>query len=201
MKSYGKGELYRAKLQYFVRYTHCEACSRRPLAIGLTLTASLIFNFTRQLNIVRKLHTFVKLPARHKFLVLRLCYLLPKSRMAVKKVPFKVLAAKMGELSDPKELGATNEETEEALCIGRLTRGLGKLMPFRTMCFEQALSCAEVLRSKGISHCIHFGVKKDQSQPDSLQAHAWLQCGDEIVTGKRGYSQYQRLSSFYYEPI
>lgn len=132
--------------------------------------------------------------------MLRLCYLLPKSRLAIKKAPFKILAARIGVLSDLKEQSATQVQMDEALQIGRLIRGMGKFMPFRTMCFEQALSCAEVLRSKGISYCIHFGVKKDKKVPDGLEAHAWLQCGNEIVTGKRGHRQYQRLSSFYYEP-
>lgn len=147
-----------------------------------------------------KLHTFVNLSSKDKWQAFRLLYLLPKSRWAVKRTPFKKVAERMGVLSEPKEVPVSAHEEAMAVQWGALTRSVGKLMPFRTLCFEQALSCAALLQAQGIAHCIHFGVKKHPEDAKRLEAHAWLQCGNAIVTGKKKHRQFKRVSSFYYDP-
>lgn len=149
---------------------------------------------------MHKLHTFVNLPWGEKMLALRLLVLLPKSRWAVKRVPFKEVAARMGTLGDGAITEVSSKGLETAKRMGILTKSMSAWMPFRTLCFEQALSCAALLRRKKIAHCIHFGVKKHHSDAQRLEAHAWLQCGNAIVTGRKGHREFKRVSSFYYLP-
>jgi hypothetical protein len=53
-------------------------------------------------------------------------------------------------------------------------------VPWRANCLVQALAARRWLRRAGIASQIHLGVRKPT---DDLDAHAWLTCGDRIITG------------------
>ena len=40
-----------------------------------------------------------------------------------------------------------------------------------------------ILRTRGISSTLYLGVDLDDDK--DLQAHAWLRCGDKVLTGER----------------
>ena len=54
-------------------------------------------------------------------------------------------------------------------------------VPWRADCLVQALAGERWLRRRGIASQVVIGVKKDGPVP--LDAHAWLEAGDRIVTG------------------
>jgi hypothetical protein len=47
---------------------------------------------------------------------------------------------------------------------------------------------------------MYLGVGKDETTPDAVAAHAWLCCGNTIVTGASGLERYTPLSSFFRVP-
>ena len=51
-----------------------------------------------------------------------------------------------------------------------------------------------MLRRRQIQSTLYLGLAKDASQ--SLQAHAWLRCGEDIITGKAGHERFSVISSF-----
>jgi hypothetical protein len=56
--------------------------------------------------------------------------------------------------------------------------------PWRTLCFEQALTARLMLRNRRLKSIIYFGVCKEPSLPtEKLLAHAWLICSGTTVTG------------------
>ena len=53
--------------------------------------------------------------------------------------------------------------------------------PWESKCLVQAITAKILLRFKGLSSTLYLGVaRNDQHQ---LIAHAWLRCGQTIVTG------------------
>lgn len=54
-------------------------------------------------------------------------------------------------------------------------------VPWRSDCFIQAMAAQRWLQHKGIASTLTIGTRKDQS--GGFQAHAWLTCNDEIITG------------------
>ncbi len=54
-------------------------------------------------------------------------------------------------------------------------------LPWRADCLVQALAAERWLRRSGIAATLVIGVDKDGAA--ALDAHAWLQAGDRIVTG------------------
>ena len=64
-----------------------------------------------------------------------------------------------------------------AFAIPRVARRL----PWRADCLVQALAGEHWLRSRGVAAQVVIGVRKEG--PASLDAHAWLEAGGQIVTG------------------
>jgi len=69
--------------------------------------------------------------------------------------------------------------------------------PWRTKCFEQALSVRMMLRRRGIKSIVYFGVRKSLSdQKETLEAHAWLICSGVVVTGSENNSTFTIVGRF-----
>jgi hypothetical protein len=66
--------------------------------------------------------------------------------------------------------------------------------PWRTKCFEQALAARMMLKRRGIATVTYFGVLKNNE--DKIEAHAWLKCGEFVVTGWRRISEYNIIGRF-----
>ncbi len=65
--------------------------------------------------------------------------------------------------------------------IPRLFPRLAKLLPWRADCLVQAIAAQNWLGSMGQASAIVLGAKNTDSQ--GFGAHAWLICGDKIITG------------------
>jgi hypothetical protein len=111
------------------------------------------------------------------------------ARLAVKALPFRVLA---------KRLGAQHEQTPTAPTgdpalprVAWAVAAAARRLPWRTECLEQALAARTMLRRRGIASTLYLGVAKDP-----VVAHAWLRAGDLNVTGGRDVSRYAVVASF-----
>lgn len=52
-------------------------------------------------------------------------------------------------------------------------------VPWRSDCLVQALAAQNWLHAEGLQTQVHIGVARD----GSFTAHAWLTCGDMVITG------------------
>ena len=69
--------------------------------------------------------------------------------------------------------------------------------PWRTKCFEQALTARMMLRRRHIKSVIFFGVNINSEKKDKkMTAHAWLICSDFVVTGGRNNNAYAVVGRF-----
>jgi hypothetical protein len=68
-----------------------------------------------------------------------------------------------------------------------------KKSPWRTKCFEQALTARMMLKRRGFATTTYFGVLKNS---DSLEAHAWLKFGEFVVTGWKKMDDYTVIGIF-----
>lgn len=131
---------------------------------------------------------------------MKVLVILAWSRLLIKVSSFKKLAVKMGSTNEVETFAASSDQMKKAHIIGRMIKSGSAYMPFRTLCFEQALTAALLLREENIPYRIHFGMRKNWSEAGQMKAHAWLVCGDEIITGKKGHRQHEVLSTFYFNP-
>lgn len=90
-----------------------------------------------------------------------------------------------------KRLGEKGKEStfsvseEESFKIQQIKRGVLRVrryLPWRTKCFASAITAKILLKRRKIASTIYLGVAKEGGE--KIIAHAWLRCGNIIVTGR-----------------
>lgn len=124
----------------------------------------------------RKLRRFGKLSLADKWLFVRAAFWLAVARVWLAFVPFPKLARRLS--SKPAFADADPDLLRR---IGFAVSAAGANVPWRSDCFPQSIAAYKLLQRHGYSSTIHLGVDKEGEE--DLLAHAWLSCGDTVVTG------------------
>ena len=126
----------------------------------------------------KNLSRFRQLDGADKWLLLRAVVWLLVARIMIGVFSFRRVAAWLSATSE-----GPNDEPDAHL-LGRVSYAVGAAanhVPWRSDCFPQTIAARMLLKGYGYRSTIHLGVEK--SSPDSIAGHAWLTCGEEIVTG------------------
>lgn len=115
-------------------------------------------------------------------------FFLAIARTLIFWMPFRKLLPLLGRQvsQEEAEIAASNQvASNDLLELIRISiRRACRRSPWRTKCFEQALSARMMLRRRGIKSIVHFGVRKSiPNQKEALEAHAWLISSGVIVIG------------------
>lgn len=121
--------------------------------------------------------------------------LLGVSKLCILCLPFRVLAAHLGEHQVDRYWVPliTPQQCSRARLIGRLIRGIAPFTPWTSNCFPQALTALLLLRLYRIPSGLYLGVVKNGPK---LTAHAWLCSGRVRVTGGFSFSQFTPVALF-----
>jgi hypothetical protein len=116
------------------------------------------------------------------------------ARILIVFVPLKrfsfILGTHMKET--PVASGAENMDLLKSVSVA-ISRA-SRYVPWRCKCYEQAIAAKVILRGYGLETTLYYGVAKD---PDNkLIAHAWVRCGDYIVTGRPGMKRFTVVGTF-----
>lgn len=90
---------------------------------------------------------------------------------------------------------AAASDLSRTLAIARLVEGLGRRLPWKSVCLDQALAAHYMYNRRGIAHVLHFGVLK--KRPDEMLAHAWISSGTRVVVGETKAIDYREVSRFH----
>ena len=123
-----------------------------------------------------KLQRFWHLSLADKWLFVCSVYWLGVARLWLAKSPFPELAARLS-----ADEGTEEADPEVLRRVGYAVSAAGGNVPWRSDCFPQAIAAHKLLKKYGYASTIHLGV--DKAGDDELLAHAWLSCGEIIVTG------------------
>lgn len=131
-----------------------------------------------------------------RLLLLEAFVLLGCARLLVLTVPFRWLARTLGEQMRESPPEAGPEELRIADLVGSAVRSAAGNTPWESVCLPQAVAGQWMLRRRRIVATVYFGVAKDAAKTETLAAHAWLRCGDAVITGAAGHRQYTVVSMF-----
>lgn len=131
---------------------------------------------------------------KRKILLVFIFFLLGIVRLLILILPFRYLTKIMG-----KEIIESAEDVSPKLIvkaekIGWAVNRMSGFTPWKSQCFAQALTAMIILKILMIPCTLYFGVAKDQS--NKLIAHAWLRCGNRIVTGRMEKDRFKTISQF-----
>lgn len=139
--------------------------------------------------LTRKIRTAARQPLSVIALLPVAWALIGLSSAAIALRPFKRLAPLLG-----RNLGATSLAPLADPRLLRRGRRIGyavtiaaKYAPFRSNCLPQAMAAAMLCRVGRVPYAAHLGASvSDPDKPGELVAHAWVQCGPNVITGANG---------------
>jgi hypothetical protein len=134
------------------------------------------------------------LSRRQRLLLVQATIALAAMRIAIGTLPFRVIARLLG-LELIRSLAVQGRGDPRAAEIGWALRAAAAHTPWESTCLIQALAGAALLRLRRIPSTLSLGVSREPADRQ-LIAHAWLRCGDEILTGAEGRDRFVELTSF-----
>ncbi len=118
-----------------------------------------------------------------------------RARFLVCFVPFRKYAGAVH--SDPTEDPVSTEMIEAGEVLDRISRAvtvMARYLPGKLVCLPQAMAAQRMLRRRKIPSILHLGVRHSEKSP--LEAHAWLTCGEKIMTGEAGIKGHKLIARF-----
>ncbi len=158
-----------------------------------------------------KLRKFTALGATEKTMVIYAWFYLGWMRATVLATSLKRATAALEHHREPmKPLALAPDQLALAAQTGRLVAAAARCTPWRSRCLVQVLVTQRILAKRGIVGQICLGVRRDRDSagmagaagtectevPAGFSAHAWLQCGDQIVNGAAGHENFTVVSTF-----
>lgn len=133
-------------------------------------------------------------------LLVQAVYLLGLFRAAFLLIPFRRLMSSLELCRESVALvPVTPEQSDAAVRIGQLVATAARYTPWQSRCLVQVLVTQRLLARRGIAGQFYLGVRKGcetSGDPTGFAAHAWLQCGDQIVNGAAGHEHFKILSTY-----
>ena len=133
-----------------------------------------------------KLQRFARLDGADKWLLLRATGWLAVARLRLAVTPFQKLVEGLSAEQDSQK-----PDPELVQRIGLAVTRAAANVPWRSDCFPQTIAARSILKRYGYTATVHLGV--DRVGKDDLLGHAWLTCGDMVVTGGVDLDRYTEL--------
>ena len=119
-------------------------------------------------------------------------FLLHFAKVIILLMPFKKIASRIGKLH--VESTHDLQSMEEPIKIEHAVRRAARYTLHGSKCYDQALTAKALLGQIGLPATIYFGLAKEGE--NKLSAHAWVRCGNNIVTGKAGMERFTVIACF-----
>ncbi|MBD3790335.1 MAG: lasso peptide biosynthesis B2 protein [Campylobacterales bacterium] len=144
-----------------------------------------------------KIQKFIALSREEKKLFIEAYMTLGIMRAAILTVSFKRLTRTLHHHTNPiKPPVLTDHQIRVASVVGLAIHRAAAYTPWKSSCLVQALTVQRMLQKRGIPGIFHLGVMKDKTTDDQIKAHAWSQCGENIITGANGSEKFTVISIF-----
>lgn len=145
---------------------------------------------------------FLQLDRQHRRLFLQAWVRLGGVRYDLKCRSFKELTAGLTLHRAPFEPPELQAETlAMAVQVGWAVRAASRFTPWQSTCLVQVLAAQRMLEERLLPGAFYIGTAPGagESAGIDLDAHAWLKCGERIITGEKGHERYAVISVFSWE--
>jgi hypothetical protein len=145
--------------------------------------------------LMSQLSKFFRLPFADKILAAEAFLLLGWARFAVLVLPFRWVAKFIGEQKEFSEKEVEKASNDSGIYrIRWAVRRISRFTPWRSNCLAKAIAGHFMLRRRGISSTLYFGMTKGAK--GKYAAHAWLKSNGVILTGGANLERYTIVATF-----
>jgi hypothetical protein len=110
------------------------------------------------------------------------------ARVAVRTLPFRFIARRLGEHMAESSREFAGGETPGL--VAWAVSAAARRTPWRSKCLEQAIATKLMLRRRAVPCTVYFGVARP------ADAHAWVRVGSRTVIGGGETDRYAVVASF-----
>ena len=146
-----------------------------------------------------RLQKFLALDPERRRSLLQAWFLLGTTRASIFRKSFSDLVADLTLHREvPEQPALDSESLAAARRIGWAVQAAARYTPWRSACLVQVLAAQKMLQKRGIPGAFFLGAaaKENPEQHPGLEAHAWLRCSNEFITGETGHRRYTVISCF-----
>ena len=140
---------------------------------------------------MRLIQNFLKIPIQDFILIFKLYILLFKCKWIIFNRSFQWIGDWIS--TDLEELKYTQEDFDHIIKVSRYTKSLSKYVPFRSLCYDRALTVKKMLNAKRIYSEIHYGVNISR---EPLNGHVWIIANDMLVIGEEVSNKFKSVRYF-----
>lgn len=148
---------------------------------------------------MHKLKVFFKLGFKKQLMLMEAFILSGLYRFAIIFLPFKYVKRQLGEAKTESTYEVDNAIYREAKQIRSIVLLACKYTPWESKCLVRAMLVQHFLKRKKTPTTIYLGVNKDEL--NEMKAHAWIRCGEMIVTGQYEKDHFIQVASFSNEKL
>jgi hypothetical protein len=143
---------------------------------------------------MRRLGKFWGLPPSDRLLLAEAGLWLGVARLAIRLFPFRWIKRGWGQpqITSPEKSGRPSPELLERISWAVATAS--RHLPWDCLCLAQAMAGKAMLRCRGISSTLYMGLTRGGAS--HIQGHAWLKCGERILTGQEGMEKFTVIATF-----
>jgi hypothetical protein len=145
-------------------------------------------------HLLRTLSTWNRLNWHRRRLLIEAVIAVPVAWLLLRLVPFKRIAAWLGKPGQESPTALPAGSVLLGSEIGWAVRGAADRFPGEGLCLVQGLAAAAIARRRRLPTTLYLGVAR--SEKEGLQAHAWVRCGDRVVTGRAGHQRFKIVERF-----
>lgn len=143
---------------------------------------------------MHKLKVFYKLGFKKQLMFIEAFILSGIYRFMVVYLPFKCVKKRLGEAKKESPQKESLEAYQMAKEIRSVVLLACKYTPWESKCLIRAMLVQHFLKRKKIATTIYLGVNKDDF--NNMKAHAWIRCGEMIVTGEYEKKHFVQVAYF-----
>lgn len=144
--------------------------------------------------LIRKIKTFLKMPLLEKSMFFEAYILSGIYRFAILAIPFKKLKKYIGAYKKESSRQIPMEQYKVARRVLGAVNMATTRTPWESKCLVRALTAQRMLKKRNIYTTLYLGVGKDIN--NKMLAHAWLRCGEIILTGGRERTGFKEVAKF-----
>jgi hypothetical protein len=131
-----------------------------------------------------------------RWLLVEAFFLLGVARLVLLIMPFKWLAVTLGRYMEETGTEMKPADACYARIIGRAVCSAANYTPWKSVCLPQAVAAQWMLKRRHIAGTLYLGVAKNETPQLKITAHAWLRCGNLILTGREGHRRFTVVAKF-----
>lgn len=136
---------------------------------------------------------FLALHPQTRLLLIEAFVWLGCARFVVFMLPTRWYTAYLGSPNQATSDSVDHETQQMARRVTWVINGIAPRTPWLSNCLARAIAAKIMLQRRGYASTLYLGINQVDPQ---MEAHAWLRCGEQIVTGDDERPRFTPVSCF-----